>query len=68
MNLKFNSVAILILLESFLQLIEDNILYHYTNLSQSLFYWNPFCNKLGNLIGLLTNDVAILILLESFLQ
>ena len=41
---------------------------HDITLSQSLFYWNPFCNrKIGNLNKLLFK-VAILILLESFLQ
>ena len=36
--------------------------------SQSLFYWNPFCNKEQvYFIGYLVK-VAILILLESFLQ
>ena len=39
------SVAILILLESFLQFIYDIIEYVFTIMSQSLFYWNPFYNK-----------------------
>ena len=38
------------------------------NMSQSLFYWNPFCNINGRIIALHGNYVAILILLESFLQ
>ena len=36
--------------------------------SQSLFYWNPFCNaKTAKSEGYIS-EVAILILLESFLQ
>ena len=38
-------VATLILLESFLQYIEENTIALRTKESQSLFYWNPFCNN-----------------------
>ena len=38
------------------------------NVSQSLFYWNPFCNKRKENIRRRKQSVAILILLESFLQ
>ena len=37
-------VAILILLESFLQFIKNNLYTDTLSKSQSLFYWNPFCN------------------------
>ena len=36
--------------------------------SQSLFYWNPFCNMETHHIIVCVISVAILILLESFLQ
>ena len=39
-------VAILILLESFLQLLEGSEVVEQEEVSQSLFYWNPFCNIL----------------------
>ena len=44
-NLNGDDVAILILLESFLQFITR--VYQKKNhiTSQSLFYWNPFCNR-----------------------
>ena len=90
--MKIFSVAILILLESFLQsgghydkggklnsrnpyfigilsaIIISKVKIILKKMSQSLFYWNPFCNNpteqgVGTQIG-----VAILILLESFLQ
>ena len=37
-------------------------------MSQSLFYWNPFCNNKELIILSKDKEVAILILLESFLQ
>ena len=37
-------------------------------LSQSLFYWNPFCNSYLDDACRRGDCVAILILLESFLQ
>ena len=37
-------------------------------MSQSLFYWNPFCNNNHGFHDVLGDIVAILILLESFLQ
>ena len=37
-------------------------------MSQSLFYWNPFCNKKEAKEIIFNLPVAILILLESFLQ
>ena len=43
-NTKIVGVAILILLESFLQFDPSKINYLYDLKSQSLFYWNPFCN------------------------
>ena len=85
-------VAILILLESFLQsetyttqnscimsrnpyfigilsaINMDDELVATSNKSQSLFYWNPFCNIKKYRHIYQTIKVAILILLESFLQ
>ena len=42
-NIEIIEVAILILLESFLQYIPTSVLED-SYMSQSLFYWNPFCN------------------------
>ena len=61
-------VAILILLESFLQYNIEIDIWERREESQSLFYWNPFCN-LKRCLNMNSNIcVAILILLESFLQ
>ena len=89
---KWIIVAILILLESFLQyemneeffseIIGRNPYFigilsaiklkgermKMRNWSQSLFYWNPFCNKNWDGSRRWGLGVAILILLESFLQ
>ena len=61
-------IAILILLESFLQCSIWASLLGVGRPSQSLFYWNPFCNDSPSDKGYRRNMIAILILLESFLQ
>ena len=64
----FRKVAILILLESFLQSVGDERYLEGLEKSQSLFYWNPFCNRAWYTYLIWSKTVAILILLESFLQ
>ena len=68
MLLDLDNVAILILLESFLQYLLPMVYCCHCSQSQSLFYWNPFCNKKILIFSKDQKRVAILILLESFLQ
>ena len=59
-NPYFNGILSAIAFEGF-----DESPWH---LSQSLFYWNPFCNHEFYGIPITDKPVTILILLESFLQ
>ena len=56
-------------METFLQYIScyDIVLENW-EVSQSLFYWKPFCNINNNMDLKTLEEVAILILLETFLQ